>query len=257
MKFVESNYAGKQCWQIDRWRDAGFAHAFLGAEVDVRESREPFEQLASAGAPFSKLRTLRQVHGVNVLLASDSVAPAEGDAWFVDLGLPGIAGTAFGIRTADCLPVILRSRDGAFASCVHSGWRGSVGRVVTAAIRHFEQAGVATGDLEVAIGPGARGCCYEIGAELVAAFERCFADYRAVLGSERELVPPLRKTAQSIYVDNAALVTAELLSLGVPDTQIAVFEGCTICDSRFFSFRREKELSGRQVSVLGVPRERK
>ena len=120
---------------------------------------------------------------------------------------------------------------------------------MSAAVQTFAARGVSPSDLEVAIGPGARGCCYEIGAGLIPLFEGRFAGYQRSVGQPLE--SPLRQTAESIYVDNALLVRAELLSLGVPADRIAVFEGCTICDHRFFSFRREKELSGRQVSVIG------
>lgn len=249
MRFVESDYGGKQCWIIDEWSAHGFVHSFLGAAVDVRVDPTAFESLAVQGAPFTELQTLRQVHGTAVIEAEPRSGGVEGDAWFVDLEAEALSGIAFGIRTADCLPVILRARTAPFASGVHSGWRGSVDRIVSAAVQTFAARGVSPSDLEVAIGPGARGCCYEIGAELIPLFEGRFAEYQRRVGQPLE--SPLRQTAESIYVDNALLVRAELLSLGVPADRIAVFEGCTICDHRFFSFRREKELSGRQVSVIG------
>ena len=264
VQFIEENYAGKRCWMIDTWRDEGFCHAFFGAELDVREQPTPFEALAEAGAPFDRLRVMRQVHGTEVLTVDAAMAERlvlsaenstlEGDAWFVDLSAVSLRGVAFGVRTADCLPVIIRSRSLPFASCIHSGWRGSVAKITTVALRSFAERGVSADDVEVAIGPGARGCCYEIGPEVVPFFENCFDDHRRSAAQDLELLPPLRRTYQSIYVDNATLVLAEVLAAGVPASQIALFSGCTICDDRFFSFRREKELSGRQVSVIGSPR---
>ena len=85
------------------------------------------------------------------------------------------------------------------------------------------------GEIVAALGPGARGCCYEVGEEVHAHF----AAYDARRG-ERNL-------------DLAAVAVQQLRDAGV-DTVHDV-ELCTMCDERFFSYRREGE-TGRQSGVI-------
>jgi copper oxidase (laccase) domain-containing protein len=76
------------------------------------------------------------------------------------------------------------------------------------------------------IGPGAGPCCYEVGAEVHTA-----------LGEGLANGP----------VDLAAIARARLRAAGVE--RVRVLDACTICDSRFFSHRREGERAGRQAGV--------
>ena len=67
------------------------------------------------------------------------------------------------VLVADCLPVILGS-EGAVAA-VHAGWRGLAGGVLEEGMRAVRELG-GSGEIVAIIGPGARGCCYEVGEEV-------------------------------------------------------------------------------------------
>ena len=132
------------------------------------------------------------------------------------------------VLTADCLPVAL-GMDGAVAM-VHAGWRGLAAGVLDEGVRALRELG---GDSELAavIGPGAGPCCYEVGEEVHAAFE----------GAHRVGTPPGRR------IDLKAIARARLLAAGV--SEVRDVEACTICDERFFSYRREGDRAGRQGGV--------
>ena len=83
-------------------------------------------------------------------------------------------GVALGVFVADCIPVLIADpRTGAVAA-VHAGWRGTVAGVVPAAVRALARPSSARApdDLRVAMGPAIGPCCFEVGAEVVAAFAR-------------------------------------------------------------------------------------
>ncbi len=133
------------------------------------------------------------------------------------------------VLTADCLPVAL-GMDGAVAM-VHAGWRGLAGGVLEEGVRAVRDLGGEDGNLIAVIGPGAGPCCYEVGEEVHAAFG----------GAHRVGSPPSRR------IDLKAIARDHLLAAGV--SEVRDVEACTICDERFFSYRREGDRAGRQGAV--------
>jgi hypothetical protein len=129
------------------------------------------------------------------------------------------------VLTADCLPVALGT-DGAVAM-VHAGWRGLAAGVLEEGVRAVRELGGA-GEMVAIIGPGAGPCCYEVGEEVHAAFG----------GMHRVDRPPGRN------IDLKALARDRLLAVGVSEVKDLAM--CTICDERFFSYRREGARAGRQ-----------
>jgi YfiH family protein len=147
------------------------------------------------------------------------------------------------VLTADCLPVALGA-SGAVAM-VHAGWRGLAAGVLEESVRALRElvdvhthggAGEDDGKLVAIIGPGAGPCCYEVGDEVHAAFG----------GDRRMESPPTRN------IDLKAIARDRLLRAGV--TEVHVLDVCTICDERFFSYRREGARAGRQGGVAWLSR---
>ena len=68
---------------------------------------------------------------------------------------------------ADCLPVLLAA-PGAVAA-LHGGWRPLAGGIVDEGVGALREVG-GDGPVVAALGPGARGCCYEVGEEVHAQF---------------------------------------------------------------------------------------
>ncbi|HEV3002512.1 MAG TPA: polyphenol oxidase family protein [Solirubrobacteraceae bacterium] len=157
----------------------------------------------------------RQVHGAAVV--RDGAELVEADAQVVTE-----RGVGAMVLTADCLPIALAA-PGA-AGMVHAGWRGIAAGVVEAAVR---EAGAVQA---AAIGPCARGCCYEVGDEV-----------RAALGVEPAGGPAL--------VDLSAIARERLRAAGVGTVHDSGL--CTMCSdaSLFFSHRRDGGRTGRQAGV--------
>jgi len=109
-------------------------------------------------------RWLRQVHGVRVVHA-DAVERdhTEADAVWTDRPNQVCA-----VLVADCVPILLASRDGRSVAAVHAGWRGLAGGVIQAAVTalpaHAE-------DMMACIGPCISPAAYEVGDEVVAALQ--------------------------------------------------------------------------------------
>ena len=198
----------------------------------VGRNRARVQELA--GVPSAMIF---QVHGtlVRTISGMDEVgvamAPDE------DVDLPRADGQATGLRgvapmviSADCLPIAIAG-DGAVAM-LHAGWRGLAGGIVTEGVRAVRELG-GDGRLEAAIGPGAGGCCYEVGDEV---FE-LFAEYgdRARHGRNIDLKAIARDQLEGAGVES------------VHDVDL-----CTICsdETLFFSHRRDHGVTGRQAGLV-------
>ena len=119
---------------------------------------------------------------------------------------------------------------GGAVAALHGGWRGLAGGILAEGVAALRDLG-AEGPVTAAIGPGARGCCYEVGEEVHAAF----ADIPGVRVGERNL-------------DLAAVARHALAAAGVETIHDVGL--CTICDERFFSHRRDGGVTGRQAGVV-------
>ncbi len=207
-----------------------------GAEHGLKSRERLREQLG-----VRRLLRGYQVHGATVQRVRDAVRPdsetqpeieADGQATSLH-GLGAI------VLTADCLPVALGG-DGAVA-IVHAGWRGLAAGVLEEGVRAVRElsggdrkkkgAGKDGERIVAIIGPGAGPCCYEVGEEVHTAFG----------GAHRIESPPSRN------IDLKAIARGRLLAAGVAEVEDVGI--CTICDERFFSYRREGARAGRQGGV--------
>jgi YfiH family protein len=181
-----------------------------------------------------------QVHGSRVVEAGAGLPSAGAEADAVLAREPGVA---VGIVTADCVPILAASEDGAVVVAIHAGWRGLAAGVVEAGIEAL-RARAAGAPLRAAVGPCARGCCYEVDEPVRRALEgRCARDPGALLVPAR---------AGHFQLDLGGLAARVLVEAGVPADRIGLTHCvCTICDAdRFHSYRREGAAAGRLAHFI-------
>lgn len=181
--------------------------------------------------------TCAQVHGARVLaVAGDppALSGTEGDALVTDR--PGVA---VGVRTADCLPILLSAPDGRAVAAVHAGWRGTLAGVAVAAVRTLSaRYGAAPAALAARLGPCIRPCCYEVGPEVSAAVAERYPDW-----APRVLRPGPNGRD---HLDLAGLNRLQLEAAGL--TEVRDAGACTRCDPAYDSHRRDGAGAGRMVS---------
>jgi polyphenol oxidase len=178
--------------------------------------------------------TLRQIHSDRVLNAHAlRDREAEGDALITD-----DLGRSIGIRTADCVAILLLDCQRRAVAAVHAGWRGTAGRVVERTVESMSGAfGTVPADIYAAIGPCIRGCCYEVGAEVEAQFTSLFPEWEPITGKRK--------------LDLPAANRRQMQAAGVNPEHIFDCGLCTTCQSaQFFSYRREPKNSSRMVASI-------
>ncbi|UCF87847.1 MAG: polyphenol oxidase family protein [bacterium] len=159
----------------------------------------------------------------------------EGDAMASD-----IPGVSMGIRTADCLPLLIADRVKGTAAAVHCGWRslatGLAGKVVKALAGAF---GSDPGQLLAALGPSIGPCCYEVGEEVRETFPTGLVEEGL-----------FERRGRRLYLDLAAGVKTQLILEGLAPETVDEIVGCTSCNpDLFWSWRARKE-EERMISYI-------
>ncbi len=189
------------------------------------------ERLGAALRLPAPPRWLSQVHGTDVA-ADDAGAGVP----VADAAVSVRAGQVLAVLTADCLPVVFASRDGAAIGIAHAGWRGLAGGVLE---RTIEALGVPTRELCAWLGPAIGPAAFEVGAEVRAAF------VGAAAGDAAAFAPNARGRWQA---DLPLLARLRLARAG-----LEAVTGCGLCThadpARFYSHRRDP-LSGRQATLV-------
>ena len=212
------------------------------AAENIHENRRRFLQL------FDGIWTLAatwQVHGTDVCVVREQADAAQAEQQHCDALTTNAPHILVGVKTADCVPVLLGDVRTRACAAVHAGWRGTASSIVAHALARMRaEYGTTAADVHAAIGPAALACCYEVGAEVIEAFRTRFAH-------ADELLTPTRPNHARIDLHRAN--RAQLRAAGVPDAQIHTAPLCTICRPElFFSYRREKRLYGRTGRLLAV-----
>ena len=199
----------------------GIRHAFLDAAESAAFNR-------------GQLVDIKQVHGCNVLAFPHAVSERpQADGVFT-----AAVDQPLGIYTADCLPLLMASRDGRFISSIHAGWRGAALGIADSATARFKQQGVAAEDIMVAIGPHIRACCYEVSAAfypqlLETPLGALAAAHRETLFFSQPQRPsarsPAAREANSRWFNLPAFAVLALEQAGIPRENIDVLEHCTYC----------------------------
>lgn len=221
------------------------AYASLNLSLDVGDRAEDVAEnrrrvARALGVADDAVCVPRQVHGRGVLVLDEQATQAKVATLPADAVVSDGPGVACAVRTADCVPVLLACPETRRVGAVHAGWRGVVQNVIGAALEVFLARGSRPEQLIVAIGPHISLAAFEVGEDVAIELARASRAPRAVV---REGSRP--------HVALAPIVVAQLSELGVPAERIELIPGCTFTDrERFFSYRRDGQKSGRQVSAI-------
>jgi YfiH family protein len=178
--------------------------------------------------PPPALTTAQQIHSARILDACGRKGEQIGEGDAIISSEPGVA---IGIRTADCVPILLADTRTRVVACVHAGWRGTAANIAGATVEALVSRGCQARNLCVAIGPSIGSCCYEVGSEVACQFDQ------------------RRSNDEILTLDLAGINETQLMKAGVKE--IWKSGECTYCHAdRFFSFRREKEKAGRMLSFI-------
>ncbi|MEI6267401.1 MAG: peptidoglycan editing factor PgeF [Methylococcaceae bacterium] len=172
---------------------------------------------------------LEQIHSNRAVKAVKTVLLEQADASYSNE-----SGVVCAVMTADCLPLLVCSTDGAQIAAIHAGWRGLLAGVITNTVVAMQQQ-----DLLVWLGPAIGPGCFEVGPEVREAFLEKSVTFNDAFK---------RQSNGKWLADIYQLARIELAALGI----VNVYGGthCTFTEhERFYSYRRESQ-TGRMATLI-------
>jgi YfiH family protein len=177
-----------------------------------------------------------QVHGSRMV----EVPPPESDMR-ADALWTREPGVAVGVRTADCVPVLIVDSTRRAVAAIHAGWRGSAARISELGAKGLARTiQVAPEQLIAVIGPHIGPCCYEVDAPVRAAIE-----------VEDVFTPSTREGHYRLNL--YCLNRLQLLRAGLRPDRILRVGGCTSCDETTYASYRRDGSEGRMMSFVRMP----
>jgi copper oxidase (laccase) domain-containing protein len=144
-QLIEDKIGPWRCLCFAPWLQSNKAHGFLGKDCDFsRETRPAYRQRFLAQLRYKDLFLLAQTHSSEICvletrkacedyaLNAGRGAVSAADGWIVPWEIDAL-GLAFGILTADCVPLLVRYGD--FAAVLHAGWRGLAAGIIEKAFK--------------------------------------------------------------------------------------------------------------------------
>lgn len=206
--------------------------ASVGDDIEnVKMNREIF--FRQLGINEDNVTFQKQIHST-IINYSPAPSNFEGcDAVYTD-----IKNNYLAVSVADCIPVFLFDPGKKIVAGIHSGWKGTHGKIVTGAIEKLKsEFSVNPSGLFAYIGPGISQEKYEVGPEVGTLFSEEICIYK-----NGKYFPDLKK-------DNFN----QLIKAGLKKENIEVSELCTFTEKDLLhSYRRDGVKSGRMFGVIGI-----
>lgn len=194
-----------------------------------------------------------QTHTTNIKVVTEEdrgKGPARlRDYTDIDGLITNVPGIILGSFHADCPPVYIIDPSKRAIGLVHSGWKGTKGKIASKAIEKMKlNYGSNAEDLICAIGPSICGPCYEIGSDVAEEFSSSFTEEEL---SKYEILVPYPENKYRLYLWNAIKLT--LIQSGVKKENILVTDICTRCNPELlFSHRIHHENRGNLCAFLSI-----
>ena len=150
-------------------------------------------------------------------------------------------GTALGIFTADCTPILFHDPVTGAVGAAHAGWRGTVADIAGKTVRTMVQAfGCCPEDICAAIGPNIGICCFETDKDVPDALDKVFGS---------RVWEHIRPQQGKYYVNLKEINALALRGAGVKNIEIST--ACTMCEhARFWSHRYTRGDRGSQGAII-------
>ncbi len=225
----------------------GKAHGNLGYSAprdrdDAREMRGRWSR--ALGLDPNQLVGIHQVHGADAhVVRSEETRPETTPR--ADALITAERGVALLTLHADCMPIVLCDPESPVIASLHAGWRGTTLDIAGESVaRMVEEFGARPERMTAFLGPAIGGCCYEVGADVLDAWQ-------ALQGSENS--GAIRPNGDRWLFDLEIANRWLLRRAGVPEMRIESSGICTKCGgAEWFSHRGQGPLTGRYGSIVAL-----
>ena len=155
-----------------------------------------------------------------------------------------IPNIGLGTKVADCQAILLYDPIKKVIGNIHSGWRGTVKKIVGNAIKIMvNDYNCSLNDIKVCICPSIMQDHFEVDEDVYDLFKNSFSNI--------DKYTIYKEETKKYYIDTLLLNKDYLISLGIKDDNIELSNICTMCDNKFYSYRYDKT-TGRNLAVIAL-----
>jgi YfiH family protein len=209
------------------------------------------ERLAvELGGESYQIKLLSQIHSNSVILL-DSVDQVTLDVE-ADALITQLKDIVIGIKTADCVPVIMFDSVTQTVAAVHVGRKGAATMIVEKTIqRMVNDCGVQPHNIECYLGPAIQQQNHYVFRDDVSGFSSEYFDplpvgqhvfenpHFKIATEKKGFTDEVLKTKQSVRLDLPGVVIHQLISAGVNEEHITNSGLDTFTDDQYHSYRRD------------------
>ena len=140
------------------------------------------------------------------------------------------------IKTADCIPVLLYDSGHHVIAAIHAGWRSVTQEILPKSVKIMRSDyGSKPEEINCAIGPSIRSCCYEVQRDVSDQFPG------------KSIV----RRNDRLFLDLVKVIKSQMLNSGILPENIDDSVTCTCCHEKlFYSYRRDGAQSGRMMMAV-------
>lgn len=259
MPFLEQD--GLKYYQFENLQAVGIKHGIFSRHGGV--SPAPWDSLNLGGSlgdsrdnvienrrrifsifdlPVASIFDVWQVHSADII-HTQQARPLDGPHQKGDGILSKTPGLSLFMRFADCVPILLYDPVQKAAGIVHSGWQGTVKKIVTQAILALkDQYHSQSEDILGCIGPSIGPDHYIVGSDVVAQVQKSYQ------GRSQEL---LKVENGNTYFNLWQANQIQMEELGLKSIEVARI--CTACHvDDWYSHRQENGKTGRFGAIIAI-----
>ena len=214
-------------------REDGSMKLFRDNNLNLENRANFFEKI---GIGKNKIIAAEIVHGTTVAIVDRASAG-------IILGADGVVtkdeNIFLSVTVADCIPVYFYDTENKIIGLVHAGWRGIVGGIIENAVKEILDLGGKVENMKVALGPGINKRHFEIKDDILGNF----SDYAEFIIHKEN----------KIFVNLKGIIKQQLKDSNINSENIEDNNQCTMENSRYFSYRRDKpKVTEAMVAIIGV-----
>ncbi len=174
----------------------------------------------------------KQVHTDGIKVVSEGAETTQSDGM-----LSNQSGIVLNVTVADCCGILIYDKATKSIAALHSGWRGTSLSMAGKGIKKMKETyGTNPADLLVWLSPCAGKESYEVEWDVAQHFEKYV----------------IKKDSTKFLLDIREPIKDQILHAGVPECQIETSTECTIQNTLYHSYRRDKSESGRMSVFIKI-----
>ena len=177
--------------------------------------------------PLTQMCLVKQVHKDDILVIKKNENLKNFRTQEFDAIIKNQKNVFLGIKTEDCIPLVLFDPKTLTIGAIHGGWKSTALKIAEKTVKKMkEEFKVDPKNILAALGPGICRRCFEVGIDVASKFQKEFLE---------------RKVDHKFKLDLCSVHEAHLENAGVPSHNIATLNLCTFhYETKFFSYRRDK-----------------